>query len=111
MEVKKYMIASIVLLVLKVLFGLLLRSNTLLISGLFEVLFIFVNLIGRCKKENKKYKGLLTSLFGLLFVILTVGIIFYSIVGKVLKPSWFIILIAIIILLISYLFFNPICFI
>ena len=54
MEVKKYMIASIVLLVLKVLFGLLLRSNTLLISSLFEVLFIFVNLIGRCKKENKK---------------------------------------------------------
>ena len=103
MEVKKYMIASIVLLVLKVLFGLLLRSNTLLISSLFEVLFIFVNLIGRCKKDNKKYKGLLTSLFGLLFVILTVGIIFYSIVGKVLKPSWFIILIAIIILFTRYM--------
>lgn len=103
MEVKKYLIASIILLAIKVLFGLLLRSNTLLISGLIEVLFIVINLLDKIKKDDKKYKGIFSALIGLVFSILTGLFIFYSIVGKVLKPSWFIILITLIILFTKYM--------
>lgn len=103
MVVKKYLIASIIVFVLKVLFGFVLNSNTLLASSILEVMFIVYGLLSNTKKENKKYKGIITSIIGILLVVLSIGIIFYSIVGKVLKPSWFIILIALLVLIIKYI--------
>ena len=102
MEVKKYLISSLIILAIKVLFGFLLKSNTLLASGIIEVIFIVYNLLGCIKKDNKKYKGLLTSLIGLLFLILCVGVVFYSIVGGLKNPSWLLILICLVILFVRY---------
>ena len=45
MEVRKYLIASLIILVVKVLFGFLLNSNALLASSILEVMFIVFNLL------------------------------------------------------------------
>lgn len=102
MEVKKYIIASLVILAFKVLFGILLNSNTLLASGILEIIFIVFNLLGTVTKDNKKYKGLFTALLGIVFTLLSAGVVFYSIVSDINNPSWLIILICFLILFVRY---------
>ena len=63
MEVKKYLITALIIFVIKVLFGILLNSNTMLASSILEVMYIVFNLVGNTKKENKKYKGIISSLY------------------------------------------------
>ena len=58
MEVRNYLIASIIALFLKVVFGVVLDSNTLLASSLIEILFIVINIFSSTK-ENNKFKGVI----------------------------------------------------
>lgn len=101
MEVRNYLIASIITLILKVVFGVVLDSNTLLASSLIEILFIVINIF--CgTKENNKFKGVIVSFVSMLLIALSIGVVFYSVVGNVLKPSWWILLILFIVLFVKY---------
>ena len=66
MEVKKYLITALIIFVIKVLFGFLLNSNTMLASSILEVMYIVFNLVGNTKNENKKYKGIISSLISIM---------------------------------------------
>ena len=101
MEVRNYLIASIITLILKVVFGVVLDSNTLLASSLIEILFIVINIF--CgTKENNKFKGVIVSFVSMLLIALSIGVVFYSVVGNVLKPSWWVLLILFIVLFVKY---------
>ena len=101
MEVRNYLIASIITLILKVVFGVVLDSKTLLASSLIEILFIVINIF--CgTKENNKFKGVIVSFVSMLLIALSIGVVFYSVVGNVLKPSWWVLLILFIVLFVKY---------
>ena len=103
MEVRKYLITALIIFVIKVLFGILLNSNTMLASSILEVMYIVFNLVGNTKKENKKYKGIISSLISIIFIILSIGVLYYSFIGGLNKPSWLLILICIVLLFVRYM--------
>ncbi|MGN0966477.1 MAG: hypothetical protein ACI4OP_02650 [Candidatus Coprovivens sp.] len=103
MEVRKYLITALIIFVIKVLFGILLSSNTMLASSILEVMYVVFNLVGNTKKENKKYKGIISSLISIIFIIISIGVVYYSFIGGLNKPSWLLILICIVLLFVRYM--------
>ena len=101
-EVKTFIIVEVILAILKAVGSLLCHSHAMLASCLFEVVLIIISLILLKNKENKKYKGIITSFMGIIIVLLGFGIIFVSMINKVLNVSWLIILFLIVGMLLRY---------
>lgn len=102
-EVRTFIIIEVILAILKAVAGLLCNSYTMLASCLFEIVLIITSLFVLKNKDNKKYKGIITSFIGILIVILGFGIIFVSILDKVQKVSWLILLFVFVCMLVRYI--------
>ncbi|MDE5888625.1 MAG: hypothetical protein K2H20_01250, partial [Bacilli bacterium] len=102
-EVRAFLIADLIVLIIKVLGGILTHSYTMIASGIYDVALILVSLITIKLSENKKYKGVISSLLGLLIVILGIGIIFVSFVNKINRVSLFIILFILVSIIVRYM--------
>lgn len=101
-EVKKFIIASLVIMLLKIIGGLLCSSYTLIESAIYELLMIVLIILTSKNKENNKKKAILSSLIGLLFIILGAGGTLLSFTYPVKKVSFGIILFVILSILIRY---------
>lgn len=101
-EVKTFVIASLIILLLKVIGGVVCHSYTLIASGGYDLVLIIISLFVFKSKENKKYKGIISSLSGFLFILLGLGIIFFSIVYAVKKTSFFILIFLLLTLIVRY---------
>ena len=102
-EVKTFIIVEIILAILKAVAGLLCHSYTMLASCLYEIVLIFISLFVLKNKENKKYKGIITSFVGMLVIFAGLGIIFVSVLAKVQKVSWLILLFVFVGMLVRYI--------
>mgnify|MGYP007069869037 CR=1 FL=1 len=98
---KSIIICCLIVLIIKVVCGILTHSYTLTSSAIIEAILLTYFLLSN-KKESKKIHGLITSLIGIIFMILSLGITLLSIINKTTKPSFFIILIVIICVLAKY---------
>ena len=101
-EVKKFIIASLVIMLLKIVGGLLCNSYTLIESSIYELLMIVLITLTSKNKENNKKKALLSSLIGLVFVILGTLVTLLSFTYPVTKVSFGIILFVILSVFIRY---------
>ena len=98
---KSLVIVCLVIMIIKVLGGFLTKSYTLTSTAILEgVLLTYFLLSG--KKSTKKYDGIITSLIGLIIVLLSLGLFFVSIIYPITKPSFFIILFVIVCVLAKY---------
>ena len=102
-EVKSFIVANIIILLLKVLAAVVCSSTVLLMTGLYDLLLIISSILVYKKKDNKKYKAVFTSLLGLLFVMMAVGIIFSSFIFDVRKTSLWIFLFIFIFVIVRYI--------
>lgn len=101
-EVKKFIIASFIIMLLKIIGGLLCNSYTLIESSIYELLMIVLITLTSKNKENNKKKALLSSLIGLVFVILGTLVTLLSFTYPVTKVSFGIILFVILSVFIRY---------
>lgn len=101
-KIKNFLIAELVILLVKVLGGLLTHSFTMIASGVYELVLIIISLIASKISENKKYKGILSSLLGFIFIALGLGIIFISFLSKIKRTSIWIILFILIVIITRY---------
>ncbi len=101
-EVKKFIIASLVIMLLKIVGGLLCNSYTLIESSIYELLMIVLITLTSKNKENNKKKALLSSLIGLVFVILGTLVTLLLFTYPVTKVSFGIILFVILSVFIRY---------
>ncbi len=102
-EVKAFIIADFIILLVKVLGGLLCNSYTMIASAVYDVALIVATLVTLKTKENSKLKGIISSFLGLIMVLLGIGIIFLSFLNGYNKTSFFIILFVLLSLVIRYI--------
>lgn len=101
-EVRSFLIADVIVLLVKVLGGLLVHSYTMLASGVCDVAFIIVTLLTIKVKENSKVKGIFSSFIGFVLILLGIGTIFLSFLTGYHKQSFFILLFILLSLIIRY---------
>jgi len=102
-EVRNFIISILVLFIIQILGGLLCQSYSLLAYGVYDLLlFIYAYALYK-KNDNKKYKGILTSLLGIIFLIGGIAIIFSSFLVYNFKPSWFLLIFLFIGLILRYM--------
>ena len=101
-EVKKFLIASLIVFILKVVGGLVCSSYTLLASSLFEFVILVLSLFCYKDKENKKYKAIISSLMGFIIILLGLGIIFTSFILDIEKTSLFVLLFIFVAVMVKY---------
>lgn len=102
-EVKTFLIFEIVIVLLKVLGSFLCNSYALLASSVLDLSLIIVSLCVIKKGDNKKYKGIITSILGILMILGGVFVIFFSFIGSIKKVSLWLLLFIIVTLLIRYI--------
>lgn len=105
--VKNFIIIDFIVLLIKVLGGILCSSKTMLASAVLDISLIISGLIVCNSKENKKYKGIISSIIGLVIIILSLLMIFYSIITDIKKTSLLILIFIILSLIIRYI---AVCF-
>ena len=98
---KSMVIVCLAVLVIKVLGGLLTKSFTLISTGILEGVLLTYFLLAT-NKTSKKYDGIITSLIGLIIIIISLALLFLCIIRPVTKPSFFIILFIVICVLAKY---------
>lgn len=91
-EVKMFIIIDILLIILKVIGGLVCHSYTMIASSLLEIILLITSLFVMKRKDNKKYKGIITSILGLIMILLGLGMIFWSFISEIKKVSLLILL-------------------
>lgn len=102
-EVKTFIITEIIIAILKLLAGVVCHSYTMIASCLLEIVLILSSLLVVKRKDNKKYKGIISSIWGFIIILLGLGMIFWSIIGKTQKVSWLILLFLFICVLARYM--------
>lgn len=102
-EVKIFILVEVILLALKVLAGIVCNSNTMLASAILEIVLITSSLFVLKQRDNKKYKGIISSVYGFIVILLGLGITFYSVVSDIKKVSWLILLFIFISVLVRYI--------
>ena len=100
-QIQKYIITNFIILILKVIGGLFLHSNTLLASSIIELVLI-INSILTISKENKIYKNVISILYALSIIIGLVFLNYYSITNENNNPSLLIIVILVVCLFARY---------
>ena len=98
---KSIVIGCLIVFVIKVVFGILTHSYTFTSSAILEAILLTYFLLSN-KKESKKIHGLLTSLIGIVIIILSLGITLLCIINKTTKPSFFLILFVAVCVLLKY---------
>lgn len=101
-EVKKFVIADLVIMLLKVIGGFISSSYTLIASSLYELLCIIVILLTYKNKTNDNKKAIISSIISIIIIMFGFGICLMSFLRPFYKVRFFIIIFALITLLIRY---------
>lgn len=101
-EVKSFVIADFVLFLVKGIGGFLCHSYTMMASGLYDLVLVLSSCFLFKKKENKKYKGILSALWGFFIILSGLGIVFWSEIAEIEKTSLFVLLFLLVSLIIRY---------
>lgn len=92
-EIKTFIIADLLILVLKIVGGWFLHSYTMLASSLLDVMLILGMLfLAKRKEDSKKIRGIFTALFGALVIFVSLALGFFVFTTKIRKTSLLIIL-------------------
>lgn len=102
-EVKTFIITEIIIAILKLLAGVVCHSYTMIASCLYEVILIITSLFVHKHTENKRYKGIITSVLGFVIALSSLFLIFASIIDEAYIVSWLVLLFIIICMLVRYL--------
>lgn len=102
-EVKAFILAELLIAIIKIIGGLVCNSYTILTSSIYDIVLIIISLILVKHQDNTKSKGIISMILGFIIIILGLGIGFLGIVADVKKISWFILLFIILSLLIRYI--------
>lgn len=102
-EVKKFIIVDLIILLIKVLGGILCNSKTILASATYELSLLIIGLFVYKRKDNKRYKGVISSIYGIIVILLGLGIIYLSVVSPIKTTSWFIILFVVLTAIVRYI--------
>lgn len=98
---KSMVIVCLAVLIIKILGGLLTKSFTLISTGILEGVLLTYFLLAT-NKSSKKYDGIVTSIIGLVIILISLALLFLCIIRPVTKPSFFIILFVVICVLAKY---------
>lgn len=101
-EVKTFIVVDFLLFLIKLIAGLVCNSYTIMASGIYDLILIITALFLISKKDNKSYKGIISSLWGFIVVLSGLGIIFFSMINKIEKVSFFILLFLLLTIIIRY---------
>ena len=102
-EIKKFILVNFIVLVITVIGGFVCKSNTMLSVGILDLLLLISSLCVTKRKENTKFKGVISSLLGFIFIMGSLAFLLYVYSSKVLIPSFFILLFMLITLVVKYL--------
>ena len=102
-KVKKFIIVDIIIFLIKIIGGLLCHSYTMLASAIYELSLLGISLFFIHKGENKKYKSIISSLYGFIIILLGLGIVYLSVVTQLFKTSLLIILFVVLTAIIRYI--------
>lgn len=100
-DIKGIFIGNVIILLISVLGAVLLKSNILVSSSLFQLAVVIKLLISVKKKESKVF-SILTSAIGLLEVIASIYVIYFTYLGCYTKESFLLILIVLLNIIIRY---------
>lgn len=100
--VKSFIIMDIIILLLKLLGAFLCKSYTLAMYALLDVFMLLLVTILFTKKENTKYKGIISSVLSFIFIVLSIAGIFLTVTSKIYNVSWFLILFVFVMLIAKY---------
>ena len=101
-EVKKFLIANFIILLVKILGSYLCKSYTLLASCIYELLIMVESILVYKNKDNKKYKAIFASLLAFLFILSSIGTFFICVISGVKRTSLLVILFVVICLICRY---------
>ncbi len=102
-DVKKIIIVDLILMLIKLVGGILCHSLTMLSSMLLEISVILISLFLYKKSENKKYKGIISSIIGIIIILSSLFLIYYGVTSDIKTTSWFIILFVFLIAITRYI--------
>ena len=102
-EVRKFIIVNIILMLFKVLASYVCKSNVLLMLSLYDLILIINSILVYKKKDNKKYKCFISSILGIIYLMLAIGIIFVTINTKYVISSLWILLFIFIFIMMRYM--------
>lgn len=101
-EVKKILFIEIIILIIKLIGIYFTKSTALLANSLLDILLIIISILLLKNKNNKTYKNILSSLISFIFILLSLGVIFISMITNYV-PSLWVILFVIIPLILRYI--------
>ncbi len=101
--VKNFILVEILLVILKIVGGLVSHSNAMLASSLLEIVLLIISLFVIKQNDNKKIKGIVSSVLGFIIILSGIGMIYYTLVSKFEKVSWLILLFVILVVIARYL--------
>lgn len=101
-EVKKFILVLFLVSFFKIAGGILCNSYSMLASGFFDGLLVLVSFPVYKIKENKKNKGIISSLIGFLMIIGGIGLFLFSTLVNVRKISFFVLIFLFLTLFIKY---------
>ena len=102
-EVRNFIIVDLIVLIITVLSGFICKSNTMLALGILELLLLFTSLCVVKRRENTKFKGIISSLISFIFILCSLGFLLYVFKSCVLKPSLWLLLFLVISIIVKYL--------
>ncbi len=102
-DVKKIIIVDLIILIIKLIGGILCHSYTMLASMILEIGIILVSLFLYKKSDNKKYKGIISSLIGFILILACLFLIYYGLVNEIKKTSWLIIIFVLLVVIVRYI--------
>jgi hypothetical protein len=100
-DIKGIFIGNVIILLISVLGAIFLKSNILVASSLFQLVVVIKLLISAKKKESKVF-SILTSAIGLLEVIASLYVIYFTYLGYYSKESFLLILVVLLNIIIRY---------
>ena len=100
-DIKGIFIGNVIILLISVLGAIFLKSNILVASSLFQLAVVIKLLISAKKKESKVF-SILTSAIGLLEVIASLYVIYFTYLGYYSKESFLLILVVLLNIIIRY---------
>lgn len=102
-EIRAFIISELIIIILKVLGGLITSSYTMVASAIFDVTLLIIMIIMTGKKENKKGKGIISSIIGFIFILFGIGVIFLSAIIERGRVSLWVLLFLLLAIIVRYL--------
>lgn len=102
-EIKTFIIAELIIIIIKLLGGFITHSYAMIASTAFDICLLIIMLLTTSKKESTKKTSILSSIIGFIFILLGISTIFLRVINDNYKISFWIILFVFISVIIRYI--------